>query len=119
MQNLIKDGKTLRYLNSGADVIKGGKLVPVGNIVGVATTDIQPGEEGVLWTEGVYRFPKVTGSNGVLAVGARVYVDMATGSITSAVSTTASQVTTPHVPAGVAWAAAISDALSADVKINI
>ena len=86
-------GESLDYLNSGSTVIEANTVIALGTRIGVAGTDINPGEKGSLHVTGVYEIAK-TGT-GEIAMGAAVYFD-GTG-ITSAEGGT---------PAGYAAAAA-------------
>jgi predicted RecA/RadA family phage recombinase len=121
MQNKIQDGKSLYFVNGGASAIAGGSMIVIGDIVGVPVTDINPGARGTVATVGVFRLPKV--DDEAVDQGARVYVNPATGTLTTEVATVTGsggdKVTTPHVPAGVAWAAAAETAVTVDVNINV
>ena len=104
MQNLIQKGLTLRYKNSGSQVIPGGSLVVLPACVGVAVFDIAPGEEGVLNMSGVYSLPKAAGA---IAQGVKVYAS-ASGQIST---------DTGDTPAGIAWDASSGDTVN--VSINV
>ncbi len=105
MQNMNRRGQTLTWRNTTGALVKGGDLVIIGDVVGVAAVDITDGALGALQMEGVFRLPK---DGAAVAVGARVYVDA--GGVTA---------TPGQNPAGVAWAdAAASDSLAL-VKINV
>lgn len=73
MKNFIQNGDYID-ITAGAD-IESGELVQVGNLHGVAVTDIANGEEGVIALRGVYELPKQTGAAGdaVAAAGDPVY----------------------------------------------
>jgi predicted RecA/RadA family phage recombinase len=107
MQNFIRKGQILTWLNDSEAGVKGGDLLIIGNVVGVATLDIAPGASGAVAMEGVYQLPKASVA---IAVGQRVYVD-GDGTIptTGAAGDT---------PAGVAWAAAGAGDSTAQVRIN-
>lgn len=106
MQNMIRRGQTLTWRNSTSALVKGGDLVIVGDVVGVAAVDITAGATGALKMEGVFRLPK---DGAAIAVGARVYVDSG-GDVTA---------TAGSNPAGVAWAEAGAAEPFALVKINV
>ena len=48
MDNKIKDGKTLRFVNTGTITIPSGAIVRIGSVLGVAFEDIPAGEIGIL-----------------------------------------------------------------------
>ena len=87
-------GESLDYLNSGSTVIEANTVIALGTRIGVAGTDINPGEKGSLHVTGVYEIAK-TGT-GEIAMGAAVYFD-GTGIVTASSGNT---------PAGYAAAAA-------------
>lgn len=62
-------GACIDYTPSGSSVTAG-DVVVVGNVVGVATSDIADGELGSLAMEGVFEVPKSTAA---IAVGVLVY----------------------------------------------
>ncbi|MDL2226553.1 DUF2190 family protein [Deltaproteobacteria bacterium OttesenSCG-928-M10] len=106
MQNMNRKGQTLTWRNdTGADV-KGGQLLIIGDVVGVAARDITKDALGAVVMEGVFRLPKAAGA---VTAGARVYVDDA-GAITA---------TAGDHPAGVAWAPAAAADTALLVKINV
>ena len=86
-------GESLDYINSGDAVIEANTIIDLGTRIGVAGTDINPGDKGSLHVTGVYEIQK-TGADAI-AMGAAVYFD-GTG-ITAA---------TGGTPAGYAAAAA-------------
>ena len=91
-------GESLDYINSGDAVIEANTIIDLNTRIGVAGTDINPGEKGSLHVTGVYEIKK---TGGEIAMGAAVYFD-GTG-ITADTSGT---------PAGyAAAAAAASDAV--------
>ncbi len=99
-------GETLDFTNATNATIEANTIMAVGDIVGVAGTDIEPGETGSLHITGVFKMPKATASE-VVAMGKKVYFS-ATGITTSASSNTY---------AGVA--AADSTATDADVLVRL
>jgi len=106
MQNQIRRGQTLTWRNDSGGEVKGGDLVIIGDVVGVATGDITADALGAVAMEGVFRLPKAAGA---IAAGKRVYVE-AGGLITE---------TPGGSPAGVAWAEALAAEPFALVKINV
>lgn len=106
MQNMFRRGQTLTWRNDSGKTVKGGQLVIVGDLVGVAAKDITEDAQGALAMEGVYRLPK---DNAAIAVGLRVFVDD-DGKITSAAG--------DH-PAVAAWAPATDADSIVLVKINV
>ena len=66
-------GESLDYLNSGSTVIEANTVIAIGTRIGIAGTDINPGEKGSLHVTGVYEIAK-TGA-GEIAMGAAVYFD--------------------------------------------
>ena len=62
-------GEAIDFMNRTEEMIEAGTVVAFGERVGVAATDIPPGETGTLHVEGVFEFPK-----GGEAVGAGVDV---------------------------------------------
>lgn len=67
-------GEALDYTNSTSVVIEANTIIAVGDIVGVAGTDIDPGEIGSLHIAGVFEMPKKTTAD-VIAMGKKVYFD--------------------------------------------
>jgi len=69
-KNYVREGDVITYLNTGA-AIASGDLVIVGNLVGVALTDIAAtAGSGAVAVEGTFSVPKVAGA--VIAQGATV-----------------------------------------------
>lgn len=79
MRNHIADGRVLAVLATAA--ILGGSLVKVGDLVGVAATDIAAGESGSVAITSVYEVPKKAGI--VAPQGAKLYLEAASGAITT------------------------------------
>lgn len=73
--NYIMQGDVINYTPS-KDIKSGGAVV-VGNLLGVAITDIASGEEGPVQVEGVFELPKVTAS--VIGAGESVIWDVSAG----------------------------------------
>lgn len=51
-------GEAIDYMNTTEEMIWAGTVIAFGGHVGVAATDIPPGEMGALHVEGVFEFPK-------------------------------------------------------------
>lgn len=105
MKNYIQPGNTLT-LTAPANV-KGGEIVTVGQIVGVAAGDAVSGADFDLVTVGVFDLPKVAAQ--AITVGATVYVDD-----DGLVTTTA----TDNVKLGVAVTAAANPSPSVAVRLS-
>ena len=69
-------GETLDFTNATNATIEANTIMAVGDIVGVAGTDIEPGETGSLHIAGVFKMPKETASE-VVAMGKKVYFSAA------------------------------------------
>lgn len=67
----VQDDDAIDYTPS-ADVAAG-QVVVQGDLIGVAKTPIKASTPGALATEGVFDFPKVTGTGSGIAAGATVY----------------------------------------------
>ncbi|MBL1535054.1 DUF2190 family protein, partial [Klebsiella pneumoniae] len=52
-KNYVQDGKTIPVKNSGTEEILSGTPVSLGGMIAVAITDIQPGDTGDGFAEGV------------------------------------------------------------------
>lgn len=105
--NYVEEGKVLQYTASGADIASG-DLVNIGNLAGVAITDIADGETGAVQIYGVFSLPKASGA---ISQGAKVYWDSANSNVT----TTASG----NTIIGVAATAHISGDTTANVLLNV
>ena len=77
MKNFVQNGANLTITASSA--ISSGDFVVVGDLVGVAVTDIANGASGAIATEGVYQGAKASGAT--LAVGDVAYLN-GTGKLT-------------------------------------
>ncbi len=69
------EGKCIDYVPT-ANVTAGDVVVQT-DLVGVAKLDIQAGTLGSLAVEGVFDFPKATGSGTTIAAGTKAYWDAA------------------------------------------
>lgn len=99
-------GETIDFKNAGDTIIPANTIVKIGARIGVAGTDINPGEIGTLHVAGIFKMEKVTGE---ITVGAEVYLD------------TDGKITTDkgeNTLAGFATEKAESDDAFAIVKIN-
>jgi len=77
MATFIHDGNAIDY-TPGADVAAGAVVVQ-GELVGVASTPIAASALGSLAVAGVFDFPKTAGVGEAIAVGSKVYWDVADG----------------------------------------
>ncbi len=109
MKNFIQPGDTLT-MTAPVDGVVGGALVVLGSLFGVAAQSAAAGVDFDLVVEGVFSLPKKTGETP--AVGAKVYWETATSSVT----TTATSNTLIGVHVG--KAAALAGAATLLVKLN-
>jgi len=110
--NYIQAGEVIDY-TAGAD-ISSGDVVAVGNLVGVAITDIANGEVGAVAIEGVFELPKVSAA--VIGAGETVNWDASAGEFDDNAATPA----TGDLTGGcVAVAAAGNGDTTVKVKINV
>ena len=73
-------GDTLDYVNTGTDVVEANTILVLGSRIGVAGTDILPGEKGSIHVTGVYEMPK---DGAEISMGADVYYSESDGSFSS------------------------------------
>lgn len=66
-------GEALDYTNKGVSVIEANTVIDLSTRIGVAGTDIAPGQTGSLHVTGIYEIKK-TGTKEI-ALGAAVYFD--------------------------------------------
>lgn len=90
-----------------ADTVKGGDLVVVGEIAGVAVSDGDGVNIRAVQTQGVFNLPK---GNSVFAQGAKVYWD-ATNSVTTSTASGNKLI-------GYAWKGAIAGDAEVEVALN-
>lgn len=64
-------GQSLDYTNDTNAVIEANTILTVGNLIGIAGTDIEPGETGSIHVEGVFQMPKKDTT--AIAMGTAVY----------------------------------------------
>lgn len=74
--NYVQNGEVLAYTNAGS-AISSGDVVVIGNLVGIALTDIATDETGSVALEGVFTVPKVSAA--VIAQGEKVIWDASAG----------------------------------------
>lgn len=65
-------GESLDYLNEGTEIIEANSIVALGERIGVAGTDINPGETGSLIVYGAFCMPKAAAA---ISAGAALYWD--------------------------------------------
>ncbi len=99
-------GESLDYRNATDGIIAAGDVVVMGSRIGVAGTDIAPGELGSVHVSGVYELPKM--DKAALDVGTVVY--LAPDGITTT--------ETDNTLAGYVAAASPAERESVWVKIN-
>lgn len=73
----IHDGNSIDYI-PGADV-SAGDVVVQGDLIGIAKLDIAANARGALAVSGVFDVSKTTGVGEAIAIGAKVYWDVADG----------------------------------------
>lgn len=71
--NFSHRGESLDYTNATGAKIDAGDILVVGDLVGVAGTDIPDGDTGSVTVAGVFEMPK-TGTNAI-TLGSKVYFD--------------------------------------------
>lgn len=114
-------GETLDYVNETEEMIEAGAVIAFGNRVGVAGTDIMPGETGSIHVEGVFEFPK---DEGAVTAGEDVYFDVAAmlfkmqGLAVASANGTYNSTVKTTIRAGYAVQNAEADAETVLVKIN-
>ena len=72
-KNYYQDGKALDYTNTTGAAIKSGDVIAMGNIIGIATTDLAMHAVGAVAVTGVWQVAKATGTAWVQ--GAKVMWD--------------------------------------------
>ena len=111
--NFVYAGETLDYTNSGS-AISSGDVVVIGNIMGVAMTDIANGATGAIAIEKVFTLPKVAGA--VIAQGEKVIWDVSAGAFDDSEATPA---TGDVSGCCIAMEAAGNGVTSIAVKLNV
>lgn len=66
-------GEALDYTNTGIKTIEANTIISFGGHIGIAGTDILPGEVGSLHVTGVFEMPKT--ATGAVEMGTDVYYD--------------------------------------------
>lgn len=66
-------GEALDYINTGTTVIEANTVITFGGHIGIAGTDILPGETGSLHVTGVFEISKT--ASGAVEMGTEVYFD--------------------------------------------
>ncbi len=66
-------GEALDYTNTGTKTIEANTIISFGGHIGIAGTDILPGEVGSLHVTGVFEMPKT--ATGAVEMGTDVYYD--------------------------------------------
>lgn len=113
--NLYQANKdSLDYKNTTSDVIPHNTIVDLGTRICVVGKDIQPGDVGTLYCEGVFRLPKASGE---IALGSTLYYDSTNDNITTAASHGSSSDKVNHTPAG--WAIAAATASDTIVAVKL
>jgi predicted RecA/RadA family phage recombinase len=80
----IQQGGSIDYTPGSA--VPEGEVVVFGNIIGVARAPIAANELGSLAIDGVFEFPKASGSSTAIAAGTLVYWDDTNNVITTTAS---------------------------------
>ncbi len=105
-KNFVQPGKTIVITNADSAAILSGSPVLVGKVVAVAITDIEAGQVGDGFAEGVFLLPKLSAD--AITIGAQVHIK--DGEIQLAA--------TDAEVAGVAWEDAAAGSSTVAVKIN-
>ena len=109
MTKPVQKGSSINYVNAGTEMIAGRDVVPLANCCGIAQTDIQPGETGVLILNGVHQAPADTGSE--FKVGQILYWNAAEKKAVASAD--------GAVPLGVCTAPKAASAAAVEVKIGV
>lgn len=75
--NAVQDGDVIDWTNGTGSAVSSGDVVKVGQILGVALTDIASAATGSVAIRGVFTVPKVTGA--VIAQGESLVWDVSAG----------------------------------------
>ncbi|MBR2256549.1 MAG: DUF2190 family protein [Blautia sp.] len=106
--NYWQQGESLDYNNGSGAKIDANTILELGDVIGIAGTDIEDGETGSIHVKGVFELPKITGA---INQGQKVYWYKSSVDANSGITTTAGS----NTPAGYAAQAA----LSADTKVLV
>ena len=107
----LQRGEALDFTNATSDIIEAGSIIALGDHIGVAGTNINPGEVGSVHVVGCFEIAKTTASDEI-AQGASVYFD-GTG-ITTTAPSGEGKITTV-----IGYAAAASAATDATVLVKL
>lgn len=105
----IQRGEALDYTNSTNKTIPAGSIIPIGKIVGVASTDIEPSALGAVHVTGVFAMPKKATVE--ISMGEPVYLE-------DGVITNEAGAENANIPAGYAVSSAASSATEVAVKLR-
>ncbi len=108
-------GESLDYINNTDITIEANTIVTLVGRIGIAGTDIKPGQKGDIHVSGVFEFSK-TSSNAIL-LGTPVYFD-GTGITESADNGETGDDKTSYTPAGYVAEESIAGAQTILVKIG-
>lgn len=101
----LQRGEALDYTNTTDAIIPAGSVIPIKTRIGVAGTDIAPGQVGSLHVMGVFTMDKADGKE--VAMGEALYFDEGSGNLTTDAN--------GNVPAGYA----VADAASSDPTVLV
>lgn len=107
-------GEALDYMNTATKKIEAGDVLTLGNRIGVAGTDIEPGALGSVHVTGVYEFTKKDTAE--LTMGMTVY--LAADGITASAAEGDGDDMVHHVQAGFVAATSPAKTTKVHVKIN-
>lgn len=107
----LQRGESLDYKNNTSTVIESGSVVPLVTRVGIAGTDIAPGETGSIHVCGVFEITKTKAA--IIQMGTSLYFDGI--GVTTDMNNGAAEGAEAYIPAGYASA----DAAASDEKILI
>lgn len=107
-------GETLDYVNTSTKKIEAGDVLTLGNRIGVAGTDIEPGALGSVHVTGVYEFNKRDTAE--LTQGMTVY--LAADGVTDSASEGSGDDMVDHVQAGFVAVTSPAKSTKVHVKIN-
>ncbi len=119
-------GEAIDYINGTTETIEANTIIIFGSRIGVAGTDILPGETGSLHVTGVFEFPK-TSEAGEIVAGSEVYYSESDGGIVTSPDTTdvsadgkdeETTIAVKNIKAGFAVSGAASGSSTILVKIN-
>ena len=110
----LQRGEALDYTNATNDTIEAGSVITIGERIGIAGTDIEPGAVGSIHVVGCFEIAKSEASE-VIAQGASVYFD-GTGITCSADD--GGTPPTAYAKAGYAAAASSATDTAVLVKLN-